>query len=231
MRNPMERISCLTLPLLLTTCGPLIMPATEVVEPAQRVARLEEAHRVDKLQRVRETAAAIERYAAPVLPRQRHAHLRDASVWIARAAERFDLDPYLVTAVILTESWFNPTVISYAGAVGLMQVLPYVGRDVAHRHGIAWDSWTTLKDPRRNILIGTAYLAELIDRFHGRVDLALAAYNMGPTLLQARMATGWRPNGPYVRKVTSHYRNLLDARMFESQLAAVYHSYLDSPEG
>lgn len=86
------------------------------------------------------------------------------------------LDPLLVLAVIREESRFDPRVVSGAGAVGLMQLLPSTARGVL---GGPVDP-ARLKSSGVNIAAGTAYLARLIQRFQGSVPLALGAYNAGP---------------------------------------------------
>ena len=99
---------------------------------------------------------------------------------IAQAAIDQSVDPYLIAAVINVESGFRASVRSSAGAVGLMQVLPSTAKQVARRMSIA-DKMTEdkLKDPQINIFVGTAYLADLLLRYHGNEKLALAAYNAG----------------------------------------------------
>lgn len=130
------------------------------------------------------------------------------------AARSYGLDPLLVAAVIERESHYRTEVVSFAGAVGLMQILPWVAEDLAARHGVPWEGPDTLRDPSRNIWLGTAYLRELMEQF-GDVALALAAYNMGPTLLRARMAQGFVPRGPYVRGVLAAWRGLEQQRAYE----------------
>lgn len=83
-----------------------------------------------------------------------------------------DLDPRLVRAVIQVESGYNPSALSNKGAMGLMQLMPDTARDF----GVA-DPY----DPNENIHGGTAYLRQLLTKFEERIELALAAYNAGPT--------------------------------------------------
>ncbi len=90
---------------------------------------------------------------------------------IQRAAERHDLDPLLVDAVIRQESGFRADAVSSAGAVGLMQLMPSTARAL----GVS-DPF----DPAANVEGGTRLLRSLLDRYDGRLDLALAAYNAGP---------------------------------------------------
>jgi soluble lytic murein transglycosylase-like protein len=85
------------------------------------------------------------------------------------AAAATDLDPDFLTAVARTESALNPRAVSPAGAIGLMQLMPATAR------GLGVDP----RDPGQNIMGGARHLRALLDRFDGRIDLALAAYNAG----------------------------------------------------
>lgn len=95
---------------------------------------------------------------------------------VSRAAQAAGVDPYLVLAVMREESRFDPAVVSLAGAVGLLQLLPSTASTVAGSPVRSAD----LKAPRVNIVTGTRFLAGLMRRFNGDLVLALAAYNAGP---------------------------------------------------
>ena len=78
---------------------------------------------------------------------------------------------------------------------------------VARRHGLPYQKKGDLFDPILNVRIGIAFLGELHDEFED-VELALAAYHVGPTRVRKRARKGWRPRGPYVRRVMVRYETL-----------------------
>ena len=128
--------------------------------------------------------------APPRPPRERSLH-----TLIAEAAIQHGLSPLLITAITRVESDFNPREISNKGARGLMQVMP----ETAARFGVSADR---LFDPAPNIAAGTAYLAWLLDRYHGDLDLALAAYNAGEGAVDGYGGIPpYRETRDYVRKV------------------------------
>ena len=86
----------------------------------------------------------------------------------------------LALAVSRQESSFNAAAVSPSGALGLMQLLPGTARDVAGRLGVAFIQDKLTRDPAYNVQLGSQYLAEMLQRFGGSYELALAAYNAGP---------------------------------------------------
>jgi soluble lytic murein transglycosylase len=103
-----------------------------------------------------------------------------------------NLDPYLVASLIRQESEFDPSVISYANAYGLMQILPPVGKSLAREEGMKNFQSYQLLDPATNIRLGTRYLRQMLDKFGGVQEYALAAYNAGDNRVQE-----WQAAGPY----------------------------------
>ncbi|MDR2728896.1 MAG: transglycosylase SLT domain-containing protein [Chitinispirillales bacterium] len=98
---------------------------------------------------------------------------------ISENASRFGVDPLLVSAVIRQESIFDMNIVSPAGAAGLMQIMPYTGKDIALKlnEKFAQDS---LYNYAYNIRFGTFYLRKLLDQFKGDHVLTLCSYNAGP---------------------------------------------------
>ncbi len=102
---------------------------------------------------------------------------------IRREATRNRLDPAWVAAEIRAESVFDPNARSQANAMGLMQVLPATGAEVARKAGLPWAGAQSLYDPDTNIALGSAYLRQLLDRHGGKPFEVIAAYNAGPAPL------------------------------------------------
>jgi soluble lytic murein transglycosylase-like protein len=92
--------------------------------------------------------------------------------WIRAACRRHSLDPALVKAVIHAESKFDPLAVSPRGAVGLMQIDPVTAKELGIKDPF---------NPKHNIDGGVRYLKVLLDAFEGDQELALAAYNAGPS--------------------------------------------------
>jgi soluble lytic murein transglycosylase-like protein len=90
-------------------------------------------------------------------------------------ARRYEMDEKLIAAVVRAESGFDPLAVSRVGAMGLMQLMPATAADMQVADPF---------DPEQNLDGGVRYLKWMMSRFEGRVDLALAAYNAGPTAVE-----------------------------------------------
>lgn len=128
---------------------------------------------------------------AKLPPSARRAHY--AAV-IETTARQFNLHPELLHAVVRTESAYNPSAVSSAGAVGLMQLMP----GTADRYGV-----TDILDPEQNLRGGAKYLRDLLDLFEHDLRLALAAYNAGENAVirHGRRIPPYPETQRYVRKV------------------------------
>ncbi|HLP58336.1 MAG TPA: lytic transglycosylase domain-containing protein, partial [Candidatus Deferrimicrobium sp.] len=93
-------------------------------------------------------------------------------------SNQYNLDRYMVFALIREESFFNPTIVSPARANGLMQLLFGTAKTAARKQGIRINKFD-LFNPRINIRLGIDYLKDLLDKYDNKTHLALAAYNAG----------------------------------------------------
>ena len=117
---------------------------------------------------------------------------------INRSSRLYRVDPYLIKAVIKTESDFDCYALSRAGAQGLMQLMPETARELNVRNPF---------NPHENIDGGTRYLRDLLDIFDGNVPLSLAAYNAGPTVVKRlRKIPKFPETVRFVKKVLAHYK-------------------------
>jgi peptidoglycan lytic transglycosylase len=127
----------------------------------------------------------------PSLPRPYWEALFPKPYWIdlKKFSSSNALDPYLVAALIRQESEFNPSAVSRANAVGLMQLLPKVGKSVAKQEKLKHFSSTQLFTPTVNLQLGTRYFRGMVDKF-GAFEYALAAYNAGSDRVQDWLGQG-----------------------------------------
>jgi soluble lytic murein transglycosylase-like protein len=119
--------------------------------------------------------------------------------YITAAAQKYKLDPALVKAVIEVESAFDPYAVSWAGAQGLMQLMPATAALMEVQ-----DSFSL----KQNIFGGCRYLRLMLDTFGGNLDLALAAYNIGPDrVAREKKIPNVRETRLYVKKVLKYYKH------------------------
>lgn len=99
---------------------------------------------------------------------------------VNRNAQRAGLTPEIIWAVIKKESAFEPEIVSYANAYGLMQIIPPTARQISRELNMSLPDIRLLYDPAINIEMGAYYLTELLRRYQWNLYYALAAYNAGP---------------------------------------------------
>lgn len=139
---------------------------------------------------------------------------------ILQEAEATGADPFLVMAIIRTETKFNPKKQSHKGAKGLMQIMPDTADDIIKRGNFSLSMKEELEDPRVNIRMGSWYLADLSrDLQTNNVAIIAAAYNSGPNRIKKLLSSGkWdgNPNNTealygetrhYVQRVIFYYEN------------------------
>jgi soluble lytic murein transglycosylase len=132
------------------------------------------------------------------LPRNYWETLFPRPYWtdLQRFSSANSLDPYLVASLIRQESEFNPGAISRANALGLMQVLPGTGKKLAKDMNIRHFSPDQLLTPNTNIQLGTRYFKQLLERFNGTPEYALAAYNAGTNRVDDWLSAGTYRDAP-----------------------------------
>jgi soluble lytic murein transglycosylase-like protein len=133
--------------------------------------------------------------------------VRELANVIYTESKRYKYDPLFVMAVILTESSFKRGQTSSKGARGLMQVVPFVGQDIAPRAGVDWSGKETLFEPKSNIKLGTLHLFEYILKF-GDVKKAIMAYNVGESKLRGLMESNQPLPEDYLKRVLDNYNML-----------------------
>lgn len=127
----------------------------------------------------------------PQMPREELERL------VHETAERHQVDPVLVRAVIEAESNWNPQATSSKGAQGLMQLVPGTADDLGVKDAF---------DPGQNLDGGVRYLKMLLEKYDGDLERALAAYNAGPSAVErAGGVPNYRETRHYVQKVTDSY--------------------------
>jgi soluble lytic murein transglycosylase len=130
----------------------------------------------------------------PDLPRPYWEALFPKAYWpqLRRYSTLNGLDPYLVASLIRQESEFNAGAVSRANAIGLMQLLPKTGRTVARQIKLRGYRSPQLYTPAVNLQLGTRYFKDMVDKYNGQFEYALAAYNAGTDRVE-----GWLGQGHY----------------------------------
>jgi len=162
--------------------------------------------------------AAVEPRQDPrcsTLEKQKKPNRQQIEHWVRVWAPAYGLEPGLVLAVIWAESNFNPRAHSSKDARGLMQLIPAT----ASRFGVM-DTW----DPSQNMHGGMAYLRWLMQRFHGDVELVLAAYNAGENAVESyRGIPPYPETRNYVKRITRNYPKPLHPVIENPAISMTHH--------
>lgn len=142
--------------------------------------------------------------------------LRPIIKTINKYALQYNIDPNLIYAVIKSESNFRTLVVSRAGARGLMQLMPEVWREYNsnsvckgnHKERRICSEGDCIFDPDSNIHTGVSYLHDLLDRYEGRVDLALEAYNAGMSNVRPGKTPKFSETRTYIRRTITSWQDL-----------------------
>lgn len=123
--------------------------------------------------------------------------------------EKYNVNPYLVLAVIKVESNFQPRAVSSMGARGLMQVMPSTAKYISRKFGFKYTGGNSLFNPHANVKMGIAYLS-LLDQRYNDIEHVLWAYNYGPTRYQALKKSMGNSLPYYVKQVMS-FKSFLES--------------------
>jgi soluble lytic murein transglycosylase len=140
---------------------------------------------------------------------------------ITAFSAQYAVDPLFLLAIIREESNFRQDAGSHAGALGLMQVMPATGADIASQIGIQDYSPDILLDPETSIMMGSYYIRKMLDTFDGNMFYALGAYNGGPGAMQSWIRRfGDLDIDEFVESVTYN-----ETRGYIKRVTGTYHVY------
>ncbi|MCY3741958.1 MAG: transglycosylase SLT domain-containing protein [Candidatus Poribacteria bacterium] len=162
------------------------------------------------------TRADLEKLQHKLYPR----YYADA---VDKYAKMYNVDTFLIAAMILEESRYNAEAVSWAGAIGLMQIMPATGRELAQKLKIRRFRTSMLKQPDINIRMGTKYIGELNSWFDGNSLLVIGAYNGGPGRMERWVSTkNIKDIDLFVEKIT-----IRETRLHIKKVIDSYDNYVE----
>lgn len=160
------------------------------------------------------TKEEFQAFVIQTVPEELRPRLINYLSFVLETAQKYQVDPFWVLAVMWTESHFDNLSVSPNSAIGLMQIVPQTGHFITQKvlkKGITYnDVKFYIKEPYINIELGTIYLKKLLERFRNNYRLATVAYNLGPTRVMDRLNDGISvgSQNDYLNKVSSSYQKL-----------------------
>jgi soluble lytic murein transglycosylase len=210
---------CLLLAALLTISSVIFKNALAIHNLDQKIAALKtENVSIDReLTELREKKRLYKLMSATVGPRVPESTIVRLSDLVYQNSRQFGYNPELLLAVIHVESRFDPRALgryrsgNLSGALGLMQVKYETALEVAKPLGIKNLKPEDLFDPEINMILGTAYLTQLITRFRS-FKLGILAYNLGPGTVRSTLSRNEQLPTRYYEKVLAQYYKLRSMR-------------------
>ena len=142
---------------------------------------------------------------------------------VEKYAKMYNVDTFLIAAMILEESRYNAEAVSWAGAIGLMQIMPATGRELAQKLRIRRFRTSMLKQPDINIRMGTKYIGELNSWFDGNIMHVIGAYNGGPGRMERWVSTkNIKDIDLFVEKIT-----IRETRLHIKKVIDSYDNYVE----
>ena len=200
-------LSCLAIGVL--SCGHFSLPLSNELPPVSLASSAQVPLASATLGVEGDTADPMVDRAIRYLEERRsglsEAEITAVATTIVREAKIHGIDPNLVLAVIHIESRGNTFALSPVGAMGMMQIMPPTGEELATKLDIPWRGAQTLFDPQVNVRMGVTYLKQLESRY-GSMKTALAAYNWGPGRIDSKIRRGVAVPASYSGSVLATYR-------------------------
>jgi len=150
-----------------------------------------------------------------------HAYPLAYNDWVDKYASLGKNPPFYLYAIMRKESGFNPHDVSYADAIGLMQMIPPTTRRVVAALGMPYTE-DLLYDPETNVKVGAWYIGHLAEKFGGQIPLAAGSYNGGPRPMMKWLDKyGDRPMDEFVELVS-----FTQTREYMKKVTGIYARYL-----
>ncbi len=195
----------------------VFLSSTVAAETPSRIAHSKElmggAYKksvVQKSEKIQNVSAFVQAVSRRFLPKSFSGQAQKIAATLVREAEKHDLDPVFLLAMIQNESSFNPKMVGSAGEIGLMQIKPATAQWIAKTNHLPYKGKSSLFDPVSNIKLGVALLDHLRSQFDSSSRLYVSAYNIGAKRLRDLLSQKIIPK-EYVKAVMKRYLAIYSA--------------------